>query len=90
MKQQVAVIGLGRFGSAVAEELVRSGIRARFGQAMMDSGEGVPTGLLETTGASLDAARALTKRWHKASSGRIGAASGRSRSSGGESRSRSC
>jgi cytosine/adenosine deaminase-related metal-dependent hydrolase len=65
-------MGTTKFGDIVAEELVRSGIRARFGQAMMDSGEGVPPTLLETTRASLDAAGALTKRWHKASSGRIG------------------
>jgi cytosine/adenosine deaminase-related metal-dependent hydrolase len=65
-------MGTTHFGDVVAEELVRSGIRARFGQAMMDSGEGVPPALLETTRASLDAAGALTKRWHKASSGRIG------------------
>src|SRR5207253_8783949 len=39
---------------------------------MMDTGEGVPPNLVETTRASLDAARALTKRSHKASSGRIG------------------
>src|SRR3989442_783831 len=65
-------MGTTHFGDIVAEELVRSGIRARFGQAMMDTGEGVPAKLLETTRASLDAAGALTKRWHKASSGRIG------------------
>ena len=39
---------------------------------MMDTGEGVPANLVETTRASLDAGGALTKRWHKASSGRIG------------------
>ena len=65
-------MGTTHFGDVVAEELVRSGIRARFGQAMMDTGEGVPPNLVETTRASLDAGGALTKRWHKASSGRIG------------------
>ncbi len=65
-------MGTTKLGDVVAEELVRSGVRARFGQAMMDSGDGVPEGLLETTRASLDAAGALVKRWHKASSGRIG------------------
>ena len=64
-------MGTTKLGDVVAEELVRSGIRARFGQAMMDTGEGVPEGLLETTRASLDAAAALVKRWHRASSGRI-------------------
>ena len=65
-------MGTTHHGDVVAEELVRSGIRARFGQAMMDMGEGVPPNLLETTRASLDASGALLKRWHKASSGRIG------------------
>ncbi|TME61256.1 MAG: N-ethylammeline chlorohydrolase [Chloroflexi bacterium] len=65
-------MGTTKLGDIVAEELVRSGLRARFGQAMMDAGDGVPAGLLETTRSSLDAAAALTKRWHKASSGRIG------------------
>ena len=32
---------------AVAAEIAGSGIRARFGKAMMDAGEGVPRGLLE-------------------------------------------
>src|SRR5206468_6853785 len=61
-----------RLGAITAEELVRSGTGARFGQAMMGSGEGVPRNLVETTRGSLDAGGALVKRWHKASSGRIG------------------
>jgi len=48
-------MGTTHHGDVVAEELIRSGIRARFGQAMMDTGEGVPPGLVETTRASLDA-----------------------------------
>jgi len=59
-------------GDIVAEELVRSGIRARFGQAMMDAGDGVPPRLLETTRASLDASAALRKRWDGQDAGRIG------------------
>src|SRR5437879_1230027 len=65
-------MGTTKHGDIVAEELVRSGMRARFGQTMMDTGEGVPPGLLETTRASLDASGALVKRWHTAASGRIG------------------
>ena len=65
-------MGTTRHGDIVAEELVRSGIRARFGQAMMDTGEGVPATLLETTRASLDAASGLVKRWKRAGAGRIG------------------
>ena len=58
-------------GDIVFDELVRSGIRARAGQAMMDTGEGVPPRLLEKTRASLDSAAALIKRWHKHDGGRI-------------------
>jgi 5-methylthioadenosine/S-adenosylhomocysteine deaminase len=64
-------MGTTRWGDVVAEELVRSGIRARFGQAMMDMGEHVPADLVENTRASLDASAALLKRWSKAGAGRI-------------------
>ena len=64
-------MGTTKLGDVVAEELVRSGIRAHFGQAMMDTGEGAPAGLLETTRASLDASAALHKRWHRSANGRI-------------------
>ena len=65
-------MGTTRWGDVVAEELVRSGIRARFGQAMMDTGDGVPPNLIESTRASLDASAALVKRWTRAGAGRIG------------------
>ncbi len=65
-------MGTSHGGDVVAEELVRSGIRARFGQAMMDAGDGVPPRLLETTRASLDASAALRKRWDGQDSRRIG------------------
>jgi cytosine/adenosine deaminase-related metal-dependent hydrolase len=65
-------MGTTHHGDVVAEELVRSGIRARFGQAMMDTGEGVPPALMETTRASLDAASGLVKRWKRGGAGRIG------------------
>ncbi|HET7700266.1 MAG TPA: amidohydrolase family protein [Candidatus Limnocylindria bacterium] len=64
-------MGTTRHGDVMAEELVRSGIRAQFGQAMMDTGEGVPPDLLETTRASLDASADLVKRWHRSANGRI-------------------
>src|SRR5207253_3596646 len=38
----------------VAAEIAASGIRARFGKAMMDAGEAVPPRLLERTRDSLD------------------------------------
>ena len=65
-------MGTTRWGDVVAEELVRSGIRARFGQAMMDTGDRVPADLVENTRASLDASAGLVKRWSKAGAGRIG------------------
>ena len=65
-------MGTTRWGDGVAEELVRSGIRARFGQAMMDTGDRVPADLVENTRASLDASADLLKRWNKAGAGRIG------------------
>jgi cytosine/adenosine deaminase-related metal-dependent hydrolase len=58
-------------GDAVLEEIASSGIRARAGQAMMDTGEGVPRTLVETTRGSLDAATALIKRWHGHDAGRV-------------------
>ncbi len=48
---------------ALADELGASGLRAVFGKAMMDHGEGVPAGLRETTRASLDESDALARRW---------------------------
>jgi cytosine/adenosine deaminase-related metal-dependent hydrolase len=59
-------------GDVIGEELLASGIRARFGQAMMDAGEGVPAGLRETTSASLHASARLCMRWNEAGDGRLG------------------
>lgn len=59
-------------GDVIGEELVASGIRARFGQAMMDGGDGVPTGLRETTAASLHASARLAMTWGDAANGRVG------------------
>lgn len=64
-------MGTSHLGDAVAEEIAASGIRARFGQAMMDMGEGVPPKLIETTRGSLDSATALIKRWHGHDAGRL-------------------
>ena len=59
-------------GDIIAEELVASGIRARFGQTMMDGGDGVPKGLRETTSDSLHVSARLAMRWNDAADGRIG------------------
>jgi len=65
-------MGTSHGGDVVAEELASSGIRARFGQAMMDAGDGVPERLLESTRASLDASSALRTRWDGHGGGRLG------------------
>lgn len=65
-------MGTSHGGDVVAEELAGSGIRARFGQAMMDAGDGVPERLLESTRASLDASSALRTRWDGQAQGRLG------------------
>ncbi len=51
--------------------LEASGIRAVFGKALMDQGEGVPPGLIEPTRTALDDALALAKRFHGAAAGRL-------------------
>ena len=55
----------------VFETLERTGIRAASGKAMMDEGEGVPTGLLETTLDSLRNSFDLAERWDGAAGGRL-------------------
>lgn len=55
----------------ICEAVQANGIRAALGKAMMDSGQGVPTGLMETTRQSLDESMRLAKRWDGAESGRI-------------------
>ncbi len=47
------------------------GFRLVGGKAMMDSGQGLPAGLRETTEASLAESIALAERWHGAEGGRL-------------------
>lgn len=56
---------------AVMTSILRSGIRAFSGKAMMDQGLGVPKNLLETRQESLRESERLIKRWHRHPSGRI-------------------
>lgn len=56
---------------AVFEVLQETGMRAAGGKAMMDEGEGVPVGLLETTMDSLRDSFALAERWDGAARGRL-------------------
>jgi len=55
----------------VFEVLEETGIRAASGKAMMDEGEGVPVGLLETTLDSLRESFDLAERWDGAAGGRL-------------------
>ena len=55
----------------VFETLEETGIRAASGKAMMDEGEGVPVGLLETTLDSLRESFDLAERWDGAAGGRL-------------------
>lgn len=56
---------------AVFDVCAKSGMRVFSGKAMMDSGEGVPKGLRETTKKSLDESDALFARWHGKAEGRL-------------------
>jgi cytosine/adenosine deaminase-related metal-dependent hydrolase len=53
---------------AAAEE---GGLRLAGGKAMMDTGDGVPARLRESTRSSIDESLALAKRWHGRAGGRI-------------------
>ncbi len=56
---------------AVFRVLEESGVRAASGKAMMDTGEGVPVGLLETTLDSLRTSFDLAAKWDGAAGGRL-------------------
>lgn len=56
---------------SVFEVFSETGIRAVSGKAMMDEGDGVPVGLLETTMDSLRDSFALAERWDGAAGGRL-------------------
>lgn len=58
-------------GDALGAALEASGIRALFGKAMMDQGEGVPAGLRERTRDALEDSLALARRWNGAGAGRL-------------------
>jgi len=55
----------------VFETLERTGLRAASGKAMMDEGDGVPVGLLETTLDALRDSFDLAERWDGAAGGRL-------------------
>jgi 5-methylthioadenosine/S-adenosylhomocysteine deaminase len=64
-------MGSVRHTEAIGETLEASGIRAVFGKALMDQGEGVPAALIEPRRAALDDALALARRFHGAAGGRL-------------------
>jgi len=64
-------MGSVRHTEAIGEVLEATGIRAVFGKALMDQGEGVPSGLIDSRRAALDEALALARRFHGAAGGRL-------------------
>ena len=64
-------MGTVRHTDAIGAVLEASGVRAVFGKALMDQGEGVPEGLRESTRSALDSAIAEGRRWHGAAGGRL-------------------
>jgi 5-methylthioadenosine/S-adenosylhomocysteine deaminase len=54
--------------------LEASGLRAVFGKALMDQGEGVPAGLMDDTESALAESEALAARFHGAAGGRLSVA----------------
>jgi cytosine/adenosine deaminase-related metal-dependent hydrolase len=56
---------------ALFEGAAETGIRYTGGKAMMDSGAGVPPGLLEDRAISLQGSDRLAARWHGAEQGRL-------------------
>jgi len=64
-------MGTVRHGAVIGEVLEASGIRAVFGKALMDAGDGVPRGMLEDRGRAMEDALAIAKRFHGAAGGRL-------------------
>ena len=64
-------MGTVRHTEAIGAVLEESGMRAVFGKALMDQGEGVPRGLLESRRDALEGALAIVRRFHGAADGRL-------------------
>ena len=65
-------MGSVRAHDAVLDACMRAGIRAISGKAMMDTGDGVPAGLRESTRSSLEESERLARNWRGRGDGRIG------------------
>jgi cytosine/adenosine deaminase-related metal-dependent hydrolase len=68
-----AILDMGsvRYTAALFEAAAETGIRYTGGKALMDAGEMVPPGLLESTSAALHDNDRLADSWHEASGGRL-------------------
>src|SRR5262245_50910618 len=64
-------MGTVRHTEVIGAVLEESGMRAVFGKALMDQGQGVPRALLESRRAALDGALAIARRFHGAADGRL-------------------
>jgi len=64
-------MGTVRHTNAIGSVLEETGVRAVFGKALMDQGDGVPEGLLEKPKPALDEALSIAKRWEGAGAGRL-------------------
>jgi 5-methylthioadenosine/S-adenosylhomocysteine deaminase len=64
-------MGTVRHTEVIGEVLAESGMRALFGRALMDQGEGVPRALLDSPREALAGALAVADRFHGAANGRL-------------------
>ena len=64
-------MGTVRHTEVIGAALEESGVRAVFGKALMDQGQGVPRGLIESRRDALEGALAIARRFHGAADGRL-------------------
>jgi 5-methylthioadenosine/S-adenosylhomocysteine deaminase len=64
-------MGTVRHTDAIFESARDAGFRLTGGKAMMDSGQGIPAGLRETTADSMAESLRLCKAWHQSHQGRL-------------------
>ncbi len=64
-------MGTVHHADALGASLAETGLRAVFGPALMDQGEGVPPRLLEGSERALESALGVARRWHGAEGGRL-------------------
>lgn len=64
-------MGTTRHTDVIGQVLLETGVRATFGQALMDVGEGVPEGMAQHASIMLSRALAIADRWHGKGDGRL-------------------